>query len=133
MLRTLLHRTTLAGATENPYRTEKLDLPSGGVHFPIPSTSFTTDVEYYLPRTDRLYLSRGGNIRVVEGVSEIPSKPPIMKAGMQLAEIRIPPFPSVAKKVGQKFGRVESAKHILLERTRSKIYYAGYRFNRKTN
>ena len=107
--------TTLAGATENPYRTEKLDLPSGGIHFPIPSTSFTTDVEYYLPRTDRLYLSRGGNIRVVEGVSEIPSKPPIMKAGMQLAEIRIPPFPSVAKKVGQKFGRVESAATFFLK------------------
>ena len=101
--------STLAAATENPYRTDKLDTPSGGVHFPIPSASFTTDVEYYLPRTDRLYIGRNGNLRIVEGVSDIPSKPPVLKQGMQVAEIRIPPFPSVAKKVGQKFGRIESA------------------------
>lgn len=99
----------LANATQNPYRTDDLNLPPGGVQYPIPSTTFTTDVEYYLPRTDRIYISLTGGMRVVEGISEIPSRPPVLKPGMQIAEIRVPPYPSVSRAVAKKFNVIEKA------------------------
>ena len=64
--------TTLDGATQNPYRSENLELPTNGIQFPIPNGAFQTDVEYYLPRVDRVYIDRNGNFKVQEGISEIP-------------------------------------------------------------
>lgn len=100
---------TLDGATRNPYRTDYLDLPTNGIQYPVPSTAFGTDVEYYLPRTDRIFINKNGNMRVVEGQSEIPSKPPVLKEGMQIAEVRVTPYPSIARNVAKKFNVIEKA------------------------
>ena len=111
---TAVSAQVLAGATQNPYKTNNFDLPTNGIQYPIPSSAFTTDAEYYLPRVDRLYINKFGDMSIKEGVSEIPAKPPVLKQGMQIAEIRIPPFPSIPRKVAKKIGKVESAaRHIL--------------------
>lgn len=106
---TAVSASILAAATQNPYKTEELELPTNGIQYPITSTPFTTDVEYYLPRTDRLYISKNGTMKIVEGVSDIPSRPPVLKEGMQIAEIRIPPYPSIARNLAVKFGVVEKS------------------------
>lgn len=111
---TAVSAQVLGGATQNPYKTNNFNLPTNGIQYPIPSSAFTTDVEYYLPRVDRLFINKFGDMTIKEGVSEIPAKPPVLKQGMQIAEIRIPPFPSIPRKVAKKVGKVESAaRHIL--------------------
>jgi hypothetical protein len=116
---TAVSAQVLGGATQNPYKTNNFDLPTNGIQYPIPASAFTTDVEYYLPRVDRLFINKFGDMAIREGVSEIPAKPPVLKQGMQIAEIRVPPFPSIPRKVAKKVGKVESAaRHILQGQTR---------------
>ena len=106
---TAVSATTLATATNNPYRTEEFDLPSNGIQFPTPNTSFTTDVEYYLPRIDNIVIDRSGAFRVIEGISKIPAKAPIEDSdSMQVAEVFVAPFPSVAPSVATRFDAPES-------------------------
>ena len=103
--------TTLAGATQNPYRSENLELPTNGIQFPIPNGAFQTDVEYYLPRVDRVYIDRNGNFKVQEGISEIPARPPVISPtdGMVISEIKITPFPSPAPNFAKIIKRPERA------------------------
>ena len=106
---TAVSATTLATATNNPYRTEEFDLPSNGIQFPTPNTSFTTDVEYYLPRVDNVVIDRAGTIQIVEGISKIPAKAPVDEAdSMQIAEIFVAPFPSIPQDVANRFDAPES-------------------------
>tara|TARA_B110000908_G_scaffold152007_1_gene187256 strand:- start:770 stop:5953 length:5184 start_codon:yes stop_codon:yes gene_type:complete len=46
---------------------------------PEPQTTFTTDIQYYLNRIDKVYIDKGGNFGIVEGVSslnpELPEDP----------------------------------------------------------
>jgi len=106
---TAVSATTLATATENPYRTEEFDLPANGIQFPLPNSSFTTDVEYYLPRVDNIVIDRAGDFQVVEGVSKIPAKaPPADSDAMQIAEVFVAPFPSVAPNIATRFDAPES-------------------------
>jgi len=100
---------TLAGATQNPYRTEDLDLPNNGIQYPIPATAFTTDVTYYLPRIDKVFIDKFGRMTIKEGLSEAKAKPPVLKQGMQIAQIYIPPFPSISRKVAIKYGKLEQS------------------------
>tara|TARA_E500000331_G_scaffold350943_1_gene396747 strand:- start:2411 stop:9514 length:7104 start_codon:yes stop_codon:yes gene_type:complete len=102
---TAVSATTLAVATENPYPTEDFDLPSNGIQFPTPNSSFTTDIEYYLPRIDKVVISKAGEIKVIEGISSLPARGPAMDDAMQIAEIQVPPFPSLAPGLAQKYGQ----------------------------
>jgi len=106
---TAVSATTLAVATENPYPTEDFDLPSNGIQFPSPNSSFTTDVEYYLPRIDKLVISKAGEMKVIEGISSIPARSPEMEDAMQIAEIQVPPFPSLAPGLAGKYGQEVNA------------------------
>ena len=102
---TAVSATTLAVATENPYPTDEFDLPANGIQFPTPNSSFTTDVEYYLPRIDKLVISKSGQMKIVEGISALPAKGPSMDDAMQIAEIQVPPFPSLAPGLAARYGQ----------------------------
>tara|TARA_Y100000817_G_scaffold101669_1_gene79500 strand:+ start:2095 stop:9198 length:7104 start_codon:yes stop_codon:yes gene_type:complete len=106
---TAVSATTLAVATENPYPTEDFDLPSNGIQFPTPNSNFTTDVEYYLPRIDKLVISKSGEMKIVEGVSSLPAKGPSMDDAMQIAEIQVPPFPSLSPGLAERYGQEVNA------------------------
>ena len=112
---TAVSAQVLAGATQNPYRTNNFNLPTNGMQYPIPASAFTTDVEYYLPRVDRLFINKFGDMVIKEGISEIPAKPPVLKQGMQIAEIRVPPFPSIPRRVAKKVGKIEEATSFVLQ------------------
>ena len=101
---TAVSATTLGTATENPYRTEEFDIPSNGIQFPTPNTSFTTDVEYYLPRIDMIVISKSGQMKAIEGTSSIPALPPVIGDGMEIAQVNVPPYPSIAPNVAAQFG-----------------------------
>ncbi|HID22770.1 MAG TPA: DUF4815 domain-containing protein, partial [Planctomycetaceae bacterium] len=52
-------------------------------------TTFYVDYEYYLPRVDRIVLTREGDLKVLKGApSEIPL-PPEVTGGLSLARIRV--------------------------------------------
>lgn len=60
---------------------------------PLPSEGFTIDYAYYLPRIDRVILTKNGDFRVIEGVSGlIPSAPKIPESSMLLYTLTIPPY-----------------------------------------
>ena len=104
VLNTAVSATTLATATNNPYRTEQFDTPANGIQFPTPNSNFTTDVEYYLPRIDKIVISKSGQLKAIEGTSSLPAIPPVIGDGMEIAQVYVPPFPSIAPNVAANFG-----------------------------
>lgn len=58
-----------------------------------PNESTTIGYDFYLPRIDRLYLSRKGEFIIEKGVSSKFPKPPVKNdAMMEIATISLPPF-----------------------------------------
>ena len=57
------------------------------------------DVEFYLPRFDTFIINRDGTLEVKEGIPSLqPQKPAINKTGMPIADIFVPPYPSLTFK-----------------------------------
>ena len=84
--------STLAGATENPSATE---LFTGSQYFATPNEQFVSDIEYYLPRKDRIVIEEG-ELRVVSGTPSVnPGYPEKPDQAMQLATMDVPVYPSL--------------------------------------
>ena len=60
---------------------------------PEPATTFTTDVQYYLNRKDKVFLDKNGEFGVVEGVSGLnPELPDDPKDAMVLYHLLVPAY-----------------------------------------
>ena len=60
---------------------------------PEPSTTFTTDIQYYLNRRDKVYLDKSGDFGVVEGVPSLnPELPDDPKDAMVLYQLMVPAY-----------------------------------------
>lgn len=60
---------------------------------PEPATTFTTDIQYYLNRIDKLYMDKDGNFGMTEGVpSLVPELPEDPKDSMVLYHLYIPGY-----------------------------------------
>ena len=99
--------TLVANATINPTTSNTFTLMGTSSSKIIePDTNFTYDVEYYLARKDLLVLNKDGDLAVKQGKSDIrPLTPSINKEGLVLAEISVPPFPSLSNKQAETFKR----------------------------
>jgi hypothetical protein len=63
-----------------------IDVPEFG-------SDITSDLEFYLSRVDKLFLTREGNLRVVEGASDLnPLEPKDLDGHMLLATLNIPAY-----------------------------------------
>src|SRR6056300_945828 len=63
-----------------------IDVPEFG-------SDITSDLEFYLSRVDKLFLTREGNLRVVEGASDLnPLEPSNLHGHMLLATLNIPAY-----------------------------------------
>lgn len=88
----------IASATENPanntstYKlTNALVVDAG--------SNFTYNVEFYLPRIDIFVVDKDGNLIVKKGnPAAVPVAPSINKTGLPVAEIIVPPYPSLTFK-----------------------------------
>ena len=90
--------TTLADVTINPANNiSSFNLGGVGAQVVIETgTNFTYNVEYYLPRKDLAIITRLGDIQVKLGVPDKqPQTPSINKMGMVVAEVFVPPYPSL--------------------------------------
>jgi len=111
--------TTMAGASENPLETFQFKSVSGGYEMPIPTESYSTDAEYYLPRIDKVVLSEKGNIEVLQGSSRIGPRAPVTPVTvMELATINIPPYPSLSPYIGRINNRKDYACNVSLRQNK---------------
>lgn len=102
--------TTLSGASENPLESFEPSTVSGGFEFPIPTESYTTDAEYYLPRIDKVAIDERGKVIVVEGAPDLDPRPPqIPENTMELAELFMPAYPTISPFLGTENDRKDMA------------------------
>mgnify|MGYP003352782816 CR=1 FL=1 len=89
--------STIAYATTNPANNDSIYSTGGAQSISIePDSNFTYNVEYYLPRRDILVLDKNGALSVKYGLPSLdPQLPGINNAGLQLADVYVPPFPSL--------------------------------------
>tara|TARA_B110000211_G_scaffold81251_1_gene95132 strand:- start:3271 stop:8499 length:5229 start_codon:yes stop_codon:yes gene_type:complete len=60
---------------------------------PEPATTFTTDIQYYLNRRDKVFLDKNGTFGVIEGVSSLnPELPDDPKDAMVLYQLLVPAY-----------------------------------------
>jgi len=60
---------------------------------PRPNTQFTTDIQYYLNRIDKVYIDKDGEFGVLKGVSDLePSEPGTPKDAMILYHLFVPAY-----------------------------------------
>lgn len=91
------------------------DHSSFGNYLPVVDTNFQADLQYYLPRIDKLVLSKDGQVYVTKGISSLdPQAPRDQGDAITLAQINIPPYPSLAP--GQSFNRPDYQTRINLRR-----------------
>ena len=64
-----------------------------------PDSNMTYNIEYYLPRKDVLILAKDGSLSVKKGEPALDPKLPIINnSGLKIAEITVPPYPSLTFK-----------------------------------
>ncbi len=71
---------------------------------PTPNTPFQTDLQFYLPRRDLVFIDKTGFIGVIEGVSALkPALPSAPKDSMVLYHLDIPAYTLTPDEVGIRF------------------------------
>ena len=90
---TVVHASSLGAANINPSAVESIIATNNLTA--TPNQLWTADVTYYLPRKDRLIITRGG-FKLVKGIpSTKPEYAPKSEESMQLATLDIPVYPSL--------------------------------------
>ena len=100
---TAANSITSGSATENPGA--GISFSTGGL-VPTPNKELVSDYEYYLARKDLLMIDAAGTIVLKSGTpDETPIPPTDPSFGMVLADISIPPFPSLTAKLANSVRR----------------------------
>jgi hypothetical protein len=106
MADTATPNATLGSAPVNPDALEEIDRPGGGVTFPVPVKTFTTDFSYWQGKKLRVVCDFDGKIRQVEGAySDDPILPIEPEKCMTLATINLPPYPCLGTVAAKLAGR----------------------------
>ena len=110
---------TIGSAHTNPTSNASFYYHADGSYCPSPDENFSANVVFYLPRTDKIVLTKEGEIDVVEGIpSELPRTPEDKAGSMSLATIDVPPYPSLSPYVAKAYNRNDYACKINLVNNR---------------
>ena len=106
---TITFTTSPGSATVNPAVGSSPSGPTGAaIITPFPTEQFTTDIEYYLGRKDRIVMDDEGVFSSVYGVSSLsPLEPVEPDNTLSIAIVDIPPYPSLAPSVAKSVGRTD--------------------------
>ena len=105
--------TSLSNISINPKLSTSFDQPSGGLRFMSTGDTFTTDLDYYLYRNDRIVLDRTGIFSLVRGVpSNRPITPDEPLDSMSIATINLTPYPSLPDEQARRVGRTDLASKV---------------------
>ena len=91
-----------ANTALNPIDVGTYQVPTGGLHIPKPSSDFDADLIFYKGRIAKIYVNSRGQFGVNNGVPAVqrPAKsPPKLPDTLELAEIIVPPYPSLPTNV----------------------------------
>lgn len=84
-----------------------------------PDSNFTADVEYYLPRRDLIVINKNGDLAVRSGTPKNnPAVPFNERDTTVLAEVYVPPFPSLTVREGDTYKRKDISTKISIKTTR---------------
>lgn len=109
--------STVTGATTNPLATENFS--GSDLFLAAPNRQFQGDIEYYLPRIDKLMLTEQGYMVVKHGTpSTRPIPPTDIPGGIAIATINIPPFPSLTPEEAIVTDRKNESINIIKHKTR---------------
>lgn len=97
---------TEAAAPINPISFERIDRPGSGLTNPIPTATFTTDLEFYLAEAYRVVVTSSRDIRIIKSIPSIaPKLPPSPDKAMTLATGYLPPYPCLSTVAGRNYRR----------------------------
>lgn len=106
-------------APKNPVANTSYSIDSDGAYMPTPDENFQADVQFYLPRQDRVVLTKEGRVEIVKGVPSIVPQTPEERAGaMTLGILNIPVYPSLSPFVAKQSGRIDYQVNLSLENNR---------------
>ena len=92
----------------NPAASTTFSIDSDGAHMPTPDENFQADIQFYLPRKDRIVVTPAGNFNVVKGIPDLsPKTPDAPLPSMSLGTLSIPPFPSLAPYFAEQYARTD--------------------------
>ena len=111
--------TAAGSAPTNPVNSDRFTVNTSGAYVPTPDENFQSSLQFYLPRRDRVMLNSEGVFEIAKGV---PARVPYMAeekaASMTLAEIFIPPYPSLSPYVAKSVGRSDYQVRVKVENNR---------------
>jgi len=112
--------STISSATINPVVSNtSFNIGSTNQYIADPDTTFTADFEYYLPRYDIITMSKEGTIVPKKGESAvIPKIPFIENDVMPIAEVFVPPYPSLTVKEAETYNRRDLSMSISIKTTK---------------
>ena len=114
MVNTVVYSTSINLANTNPKIANSTPFnPSILGYTPVPDSSFESDLEYYVGRYDKVGLDSFGNVKVVEGApDENPIPPGDIPTMMTIAQIKVPPFPTLPPSEALTSGRADLSSDI---------------------
>jgi len=105
---TSVDATSIGSASINPATSTTFSVPSGGLKVPAPNTNFQSDLEFYLSRRDLVYVNKNNEFSIQSGVPAIvPTRPSNPADGMVIANLFVPPYPSLSAQTAKTSGRFD--------------------------
>lgn len=102
--------TDVSLAPVNPPKSFQIAVQPNGMRNPVPGTNFVYDYSYYLARRDVIVVDRDGDFSAIQGQPEVnPLFPSIPSNYMGIANVFVPPYPTIAETFGRILGRKEEA------------------------
>ena len=95
---TALNTTEVTAASVNPATTTSFIVDTDGLRLAAPDSDINVDYSFYLARKDIVTLDRNGEFNVIKGEPGItPISPNVPDNVMGIANIIVPPFPSISE------------------------------------
>lgn len=100
---------TMAGATVDPATT--VSFVAGTASYAAePDTNFSSNIEYYLGRSDLVVINSSGGLSVIKGTpSENPVLPKFDVDAMTLCSVEVAPWPSITSRENEIYKRMDYA------------------------
>ncbi len=102
-------RRTDTNTVTNPAAgsTFAFDVATAGAHMMHPNESINMDLNFYLPRKDKIVINKEGNFSIVLGTARFPIAfaPQDNSEALTLALIKMPPYPSLPPDLARKHKR----------------------------
>ena len=102
--------TSLTNISRDPATSTTFDEPAGGLDFPSVDTTFSTDLSYYLKRTDLITMDQDGVLDSVRGIPSLdPKAPPPPSDRIVLSEVYVAQYPSLPDEIARRDNRSDYA------------------------